>query len=90
MLTFIFSNINKLYYVILEKSMAILLKFGLLGNLLFTLLGLLLMTLPTLFYLFAYSERWYLIVSTIHTMVLIVFGYKHLNKIKASRNSPKI
>lgn len=88
-ISFIFSNINKLYYVILEKSMTTLLKFGILGNLLFTLFGLLLMTLPTLLYFFAYPERWYLIVSTIHTMVLIVFGYKHLNKIKASRNSPK-
>ena len=80
----IFSNLNKLYYVILEKSMKFLLKFGLLGNLIFTIFGLMLMTLPSIIWWYFYPERWYLIVSTIHTMVLIVTGYKNLNRIRSS------
>jgi hypothetical protein len=75
-------HINNLYFFILKSCMEYLLKFGLIGNLIFTLLGLLIMTLPSLIWLTLYRERWYLIVSTIHTMVLIVAGYKHLNKIK--------
>ena len=76
------SSANKLYYTILKTSMQFLLKFGLFGNLLFTLLGLVAMTLPTIIWWTFYSERWYLIVSSIHTMALIVMGYKHLNKIR--------
>ena len=76
------SSANKLYYTILKTSMQFLLKFGLFGNLLFTLLGLVAMTLPTIIWWTFYSERWYLIVSSIHTMALIVVGYKHLNKIR--------
>lgn len=78
-------HINNLYFFILKSCMEFLLKFGLLGNLAFTLLGLLIMTLPSLIWLILYRERWYLVVSTIHTMVLIVAGYKHLNKIKDSK-----
>lgn len=78
----VFSNINRLYYFILLKSMKFMLKFGVIGNLIFTIFGLVLMTLPSLIWYFFYSKRWYLIVSTIHTMVLMVMGYKHLNKIK--------
>ena len=76
------SSANKLYYTILKTSMQFLLKFGLFGNLLFTLLGLVVMALPTIIWWTFYSERWYLIVSSIHTMALIVVGYKHLNKIR--------
>ena len=76
------SSANKLYYTILKTSMQFLLKFGLFGNLLFTLLGLVVMALPTIIWWTFYSERWYLIVSSIHTMALIVMGYKHLNKIR--------
>jgi uncharacterized membrane protein YqjE len=75
-------HINNLYFFILKSCMEFLLRFGLLGNLVFTLLGLVIMTLPSLIWLTLYRERWYLVVSTIHTMVLIVAGYKHLNKIK--------
>ncbi len=81
----IFSNANKLYYFILKTTMVALLRFGLIGNLLFTFVGLLMMTLPTWIWWFFYSARWYLIVSSIHTMVLIVVGYKHLNRIKAEK-----
>lgn len=81
----IFSNANKLYYFILKSTMNFLLKFGLLGNLLFTVIGLVIMTLPTLIWWFVYSERWYLVVSSIHTMVLIVVGYKHLNDIRKGK-----
>lgn len=65
--------------------MNFLLRFGLLGNLVFTLLGLLIMTLPTWIWWLFYQERWYLVVSSIHTMVLIVVGYKHLNAIKKEK-----
>jgi hypothetical protein len=82
----VFSNINKLYYFILESSMRSLLKFGAVGNLIFTLFGLLLMTLPSLIWWIFYQKRWYLVVSTIHTMVLIVVGYKHLNRIRMAQN----
>ena len=78
----IFSNANRLYYLVLDKSMSELLKFGFIGNLIFTFWGLFLMTLPSLIWWFMYHERWYLVVSTIHTMVLIVIGYKHLNRIR--------
>ena len=78
----IFSNANKLYYLILDKSMRELLKFGFIGNLIFTFWGLFLMTLPSIIWWFIYHERWYLVVSTIHTMVLIVVGYRHLNRIR--------
>ena len=78
-------HINNLYFFILKSCMEYLLKFGLIGNLIFTLLGLLIMTLPSIIWFTLYRERWYLIVSTIHTMVLIVAGYKHLNKIKDAR-----
>jgi membrane protein implicated in regulation of membrane protease activity len=67
--------------------MKFLLKFGIIGNLIFTIFGLVIMTLPSLIWYFFYSERWYLIVSTIHTMVLIVMGYKHLNKIKSQKEA---
>jgi membrane protein implicated in regulation of membrane protease activity len=67
--------------------MNFLLKFGIIGNLIFTIFGLVIMTLPSLIWYFLYSERWYLIVSTIHTMVLIVMGYKHLNKIKSQKEA---
>lgn len=79
----IFSNINRLYYLVLRTSMHFLLSFGVLGNLVFTLFGLIVMTLPSLIWWFFYPQRWYLVVSTIHTMVLIVVGYKHLNKIRS-------
>jgi hypothetical protein len=78
----IFSNANRLYFFVLKKSMDFLLGFGLLGNLLFTFWGLFLMTLPSIIWWTLYSKRWYLIVSTIHTMVLIVTGYKHLNRLR--------
>jgi uncharacterized membrane protein YqjE len=81
----VFSNINKLYYMTLKGSMQFLLRFGLLGNLVFTFWGLFLMTLPSLIWWFLYHERWYLIVSSIHTMVLIVIGYKHLQRIKSQQ-----
>lgn len=81
----IFSNANRLYYFVLKTSMKFLLGFGLLGNLAFTVVGLAIMTLPTLIWWFLYSERWYLVVSSIHTMVLIVVGYKHLNNIKKEK-----
>jgi len=65
--------------------MLFLLKFGFIGNLIFTLFGLVIMTLPSIIWWFFYQKRWYLIASTIHTMVLIVVGYKHLNKIRSLR-----
>ena len=81
----IFSNINKLYYTTLKVSMKFFLRFGLLGNLIFTLWGLSLMTMPTWIWWFFYQARWYLIVSSIHSMVLIVVGYKHLQRIRTKQ-----
>ncbi len=78
----VISHINNLYFFILKSSMQFFLKFGIIGNLVFTLFGLFIMTMPSLIWLIFYGQRWYLIVSTIHTMVLIVIGYKHLNKIR--------
>lgn len=58
------------------------LKFGNGGELIFTIIGIVLMVSPTIFCYYFYSERWFIVFSTLMTMVLMVTGYKHLSRMK--------
>lgn len=78
----IVNNLNNLYFEMLRIPMKTLLRLGFLGNLVYTIYGLVVMCLPSLVCYCFYQERWFIIVSTIHTMMLIVLGYKHLNRIR--------
>jgi hypothetical protein len=73
-----------MYANILEVSLKFSLKFGTIGELIFTVAAITGMISPTLFCYFWFAERWSIMLSILMSMVLMVTGYKHLNKIKAS------
>jgi hypothetical protein len=78
----ILKNMNKLYFYLLLSLRKSLIKFGTIGELIFTFIGLFIMISPSLLCYFIHNERWYVIISMIHTAILMVLGYKHLNNIK--------
>ena len=77
-----FRNLSLGYYNVLKKTLTVGLKFGMLGELVATLLILLFMTSPPFVYYFFYNERWFLIMSVISSMILVMVGYKHLRRIR--------
>lgn len=78
----IVKSVSKFYANALEHSLRVALSFGNLGELLFTIVVIFCMVSPSLLCYLYYAERWFIILSTLLTLVLMVTGYKHLSRVK--------
>lgn len=75
-------SFSKFYSNSLQYTLRFALKFGSIGELIFTVIGIFIMVSPSIYCYYYYTERWFIIFSTLMTMVLIVTGYKHLSRMK--------
>jgi hypothetical protein len=78
----IVKSVSKFYATFLEQSLRLALSFGNLGELIFTIIVIFGMVSPSIICYYYYFERWFIIFSTLLSMVLMVTGYKHLNRMK--------